>query len=99
MLTWTKKNSAPYGLCKGYRGLVIDKIRYFLFHASSIWHVDVYEGILDGVVLAEIELANLEQTFIFPDWIGDEVTADPRYSKINMVAARLAKTGQDSVTR
>jgi CYTH domain-containing protein len=78
---------------------VIDKIRYFIFHSSNIWHVDVYEGILDGVVLAEVELASLEETFILPDWIGDEVTGDPRYSKINMVAARLAKTTQDSVTR
>jgi CYTH domain-containing protein len=53
---------------------------------------------LDGVVLAEIELTNVDQTLILPDWIGAEVTADPRYRKINMVAARLAKTTLDPVT-
>jgi len=27
-----------------------------------------------------------------PDWIGEEVTADPAYRKVNMVAARFAKS-------
>ena len=43
-------------------------------------------GLLDGVVLAEIELADAGQEFALPDWIGAEVTADPRYRKINMIA-------------
>jgi CYTH domain-containing protein len=46
---------------------------------------------LDGVVLAEIELTDADQNLILPDWIGAEVTADARYTKVNMIAARLAK--------
>ena len=42
---------------------------------------------MDGVVLAEIELADADQKLILPDWIGAEVTSDLRYRKINMVAA------------
>jgi CYTH domain-containing protein len=73
-------------------GNVLDKVRHFILHTSNTWHVDVYEGLLEGVVLAEIELTDVDQTFTLPDWIGAEVTGDPRYRKINMVAARLAQT-------
>jgi len=60
-------------------------------HAAATWQVDVYEGLLDGVVLAEIELTDADQKLTLPDWIGAEVTSDPRYRKINMVAARVTK--------
>ena len=72
-------------------GNVLDKVRHLVSHASDTWEVDVYEGLLDGIVLAEIELTDADQKLTLPDWIGGEVTADPRYKKINMVAARTAK--------
>jgi adenylate cyclase len=68
-------------------GNVLDKARHFVSHGGNTWQVDVYEGLLDGVVLAEIELTDADQKLTLPDWIGAEVTADPRYRKINMVAA------------
>ena len=71
-------------------GNVLDKVRRLVSHASDTWEVDVYEGLLDGIVLAEIELTDADQKLILPDWIGAEVTADPRYRKINMVAAARA---------
>ena len=73
-------------------GNVLDKVRHFTLHAGNTWNVDVYEGVLDGVVLAEIELMDVDQKFTLPEWIGAEVTTDPKYRKINMVAARLDKT-------
>jgi adenylate cyclase len=71
-------------------GNVLNKVRHFVSHAGNTWQVDVYEGLLDGVVLAEIELAEADQKLLLPDWIGAEVTTDPRYRKINMVADRVA---------
>jgi len=62
----------------------------FVSHEGNNWYVDVYEGILNGVVLAEIELADARQEFALPDWIGAEVTSDPRYRKVNMIADRVA---------
>ena len=73
---------------------VLEKVRHFVSCAGDIWQVDVYERLLDGVVLAEIELTDEDQKLTLPDWIGAEVTADPRYRKVNMVAARLAKRNQ-----
>jgi CYTH domain-containing protein len=46
---------------------------------------------LEGIVLAEIELTDADQKLTLPDWIGEEVTADPAYRKINMLASRFAK--------
>jgi hypothetical protein len=43
-----------------------------------------------AVVLAEIELADAGQEFALPDWIGAEVTSDPRYRKVNMIADHVA---------
>ena len=62
-------------------GNVLDKVRHFVSHEGNNWHVDVYEGLLDGVVLAEIELADAGQEFALPDWIGAEVTSDPGIEK------------------
>jgi CYTH domain-containing protein len=72
-------------------GNVLDKVRHFVSHAGNTWQVDLYEGLLDGIVLAEIELTDTDQQLTLPDWIGEEVTADPNYRKINMVAVRRAK--------
>ena len=46
---------------------------------------------MKGVVLAEIELTDADQKLTLPDWIGEEVTGDPTYRKVNMAAARFAK--------
>ena len=32
-----------------------------------------------GLVVAEIELSDEAESFDKPDWVGDEVSADPRY--------------------
>jgi len=72
-------------------GRVLDKVRHVITHAGSLWHVDVYEGILDGVVLAEVELQHVDQKLDLPGWIGKEVTGDPRYRKINMEAQHIVR--------
>ena len=72
-------------------GNVLDKVRHFVSYAGNTWQIDVYEGLLEGVVLAEIELTDANQKLTLPDWIGEEVTADPRYRKVNMVATHFAK--------
>jgi len=43
--------------------------------------VDVYDGSLAGLVVAEIEFASEDESGAFepPEWFGAEVTDDPRY--------------------
>jgi CYTH domain-containing protein len=59
----------------------LEKTRHDVVHAGDLWRVDVYEGRLAGLVLAEIELSHEGQAFERPDWLGPEVTNDPRFGK------------------
>ena len=72
----------------------LEKERFFVEDAGATWHVDVYGGILNGVVIAEIELKQETQALILPSWVGKEVTGDPFYKKINMRARALKAHGR-----
>ena len=48
------------------------------------WEIDEFHGDNAGLVVAEIELENEEQTFAKPPWLGEEVSQDPRYLNINL---------------
>jgi adenylate cyclase len=65
------------------------KTRYLVPDGPLTWQVDVYKGILLGVVLAEVELPSEATKLTVPSWVGHEVTGDPAYKKANMVNARL----------
>ena len=57
----------------------IEKVRYLVSHGSLTWEVDVFEGLNSGLVLAEVELQHENQEIDLPDWIGAEVSSDPRF--------------------
>jgi adenylate cyclase len=63
-------------LCTGH---IIEKTRYLIPWGELQWEVDVFHGVNEGLVVAEIELESADQSFTLPDWIGQEVTGDPRY--------------------
>ncbi len=65
-------------------GGVIRKTRYNVRVGASLFEVDVFEHPRPGLVLAEIELASADAGFERPDWLGEEVTADSRYSNAVM---------------
>ncbi len=58
---------------------VVEKRRYFIKHAGMVWELDVFSGANTGLVMAEIELETEDQFFDPPEWVGFEVSADPRY--------------------
>jgi CYTH domain-containing protein len=70
----------------------LEKQRFFVEHAGATWYVDVYGGLLQGVIIAEIELTEESQVVILPSWIDKEVTGDPFYKKINMRARALKRS-------
>jgi len=65
---------------------LIEKIRYTLAVGPHTWEIDVFEGSNAGLVVAEIELSSEDEAFEKPEWVGDEVTDDPRYFNSNLVA-------------
>ena len=73
----------------------LEKQRFFVEDAGGTWYVDVYGGLLEGVVIAEIELKQERQELILPRWIGKEVTGDSFYKKVNMRARALMARRQE----
>lgn len=69
------------------QGRMIAKRRYSLHHGGRAWTVDVFEGPLAGLLLAEVELDHIEQVVDLPPWLGREVTDDPRYLNSALAAA------------
>ncbi|MDD3517432.1 MAG: CYTH domain-containing protein [Chromatiales bacterium] len=61
------------------RGALIEKTRHHVRHGDHLWEIDVFEGDNAGLVVAEIELEHEDEPFARPDWLGDEVSHDPRY--------------------
>lgn len=61
---------------------LIKKTRYHVAHADHVWDIDVFEGENAGLVVAEIELKDEAETFARPDWLGEEVSDDPRYYNV-----------------
>ncbi len=64
----------------------IEKTRYRIQFGGLTWEVDEFEGENRGLITAEVELTDENQEVSFPDWIGAEVTGDPRYFNSNLVA-------------
>ena len=58
---------------------VIDKTRYLIPKGKHTFEVDIFEGENKGLVMAEIELSDANETFEKPNWLAEEVTNDERY--------------------
>ncbi len=58
---------------------IIKKTRYIVPKGQHIFEIDEFHGANEGLVIAEIELNNEDETYEQPDWLGDEVTGDIIY--------------------
>ncbi|WP_299894327.1 CYTH domain-containing protein [uncultured Aquimarina sp.] len=58
---------------------VIKKIRYEIPSGDHVFEVDEFFDENQGLIIAEIELQDENETFDKPNWLGDEVTGDPKY--------------------
>lgn len=69
---------------------VVEKTRAYVPAGDLTWTIDLYTGLLAGIVIAEVELPSLDTPLPLPGWIGREVTGLQEFRKVNMVAARKA---------
>ncbi len=65
---------------------IIEKLRYKVPLGGFVWEIDEFLGVNEGLVVAEVELKSEDQQFEKPEWVGEEVTSDPRYFNSNLVA-------------
>ncbi len=58
---------------------VIDKTRFMVKEGDHTFEVDEFYGDNKGLTLAELELKSETESFVKPDWLGEEVTGDVKY--------------------
>lgn len=63
----------------------IDKYRYEIQIEKHLWEVDVFQGNLEGLILAEIELDSEIEKFVKPDWVTVDVSLDEQYYNAKLI--------------
>ena len=68
-------------------GHMITKKRYLIPLDPYTIELDVFEGHMTGLIMAEVEFPSIEAAnkFTPPEWFSDEVTNDRRYHNSNMI--------------
>ncbi len=74
-------------LLSRFAGELVAKTRHLVPHDGLVIEIDEFEGDNAGLVVAEVELPALDHAFAPPEWLGEEVTDDPRY--YNVALARM----------
>ena len=70
---------------------IIDKKRYKIPYEGLTWEIDEFFGENQGLIVAEVELKSEDQQFKKPEWVGQEVTGDPRYFNANLISNPYTK--------
>jgi adenylate cyclase len=63
---------------------LIDKVRHHVRRGDHLWEIDEFFGDNAGLIVAEIELADVDEAFVRPAWLGEEVSEDVRYYNSNL---------------
>lgn len=75
------------------RGRSIAKTRHDVPHDGLVWEVDVFEGPLAGLVIAEVEIPSPDHPVGRPPWAGREITGDARYANAALASAKAPPRG------
>ena len=74
----------------------ISKTRYnWMGEDGMLWEVDEFEGLLGGLVIAEVELTREDEVVKLPDWLGLEITHLRNWSNADL--AKSIKSATDKM--
>lgn len=66
-------------------GKCVEKTRYEIKIAKHIWEVDVFHGENEGLIVAEVELAQENEEVDIPTWVAEEVTGQTQYFNASLL--------------
>ncbi len=69
----------------------IEKTRYYISRGSHTFEVDEFQGSNLGLVIAEIELKEENESFERPVWLGEEVTGETKYYNASLSKKPFSK--------
>lgn len=64
---------------------VLEKERFDLIIGEKKWEIDIFHGKLEGLIIAELELASEDEAFELPGWIQEEVSDDVQYYNSRLI--------------
>lgn len=64
----------------------IEKTRFIIEYAGFDWEVDIFRGKNEGLVVAEIEVPDVNTTYEVPPWVGSNVTEEEKYYNFSLIA-------------
>ena len=64
--------------------ITIVKDRYYRTIDKHLWEIDVFYGENEGLIIAEIELKDENESFTLPKWLEKEVSTDEKYLNFNL---------------
>lgn len=73
------------------RDWIVKKRRYRVKPGDWLWEVDVFDGDNEGLILAEIELDDEDESFEAPSWIGREVSSDSRFRNAELARKPISE--------
>jgi len=67
-------------------GLIISKTRYLIPYENYLIELDIFDGDLAPLIMAEVEFESEEEAhaFVPPSWFDKDVTQDKRYHNSNL---------------
>jgi CYTH domain-containing protein len=84
-------------LLKLANGNTISKTRYDIRRGDHVWEIDVYDGDLEGLVVAEVEMKSEDEKPELPSWLGRELTGDKRFSNQALAEGSLGENWRDGL--
>lgn len=63
---------------------LIQKTRHLVQVNGKTWEVDEFDGLNEGLIIAEIELVDEGEKYEIPDWVDRNVTHDMKYANSNL---------------
>lgn len=66
---------------------IIHKKRYYIkLDKGLTCELDLFDGKLNGLIIAEVEFTSIDDSYIFnpPSWFGVDVTEDAKYQNSNL---------------
>lgn len=76
-------------------GSIIEKTRYYVEYEGRTLEIDEFHGDNQGLVVAEVELEAEDEEIQRPDWLGDEISGDPRYLNVNLALRPFTKWARE----
>tara|TARA_R110001632_G_scaffold8386_2_gene33115 strand:+ start:11650 stop:12123 length:474 start_codon:yes stop_codon:yes gene_type:complete len=58
---------------------IIEKYRYYHKLGNHIFEIDEFLGDNEGLIIAEVELKNKNESYLKPSYLGKEVTGEEKY--------------------